>query len=246
MGAGEGIDVGATEPVQQVGSGGGRTTPADLAAYQRVTGFHRLQGQPPAGQRLGIPVEDADAVPADAGGEMPGQLAEAAHQAGEPRCGRPEPGHDLVGAVDDVVADVVGVGAAAAGVLVVGGELGLDVALGRVAGQDCLADRLEVLRVHVQPVEVPVAHDRRRAAGLAIGPLDHGAEGGQVAVEPADHIQGLGLELGRPGQGLRLVPVGQRAGAAARVHALPPDSYRGWLCPLPMMPRSGDGPSQYK
>jgi hypothetical protein len=69
-----------------------------------------------------------------------------------------------------------------------------------VAGQDRLADRLEVLRVHVQPVKVSVAHDRRRAARLAVGPLDHGAEGGQVAIQPADHIQGLGLELRRAGQ----------------------------------------------
>jgi hypothetical protein len=41
-----------------------------------------------------------------------------------------QPGHDLVGAVDHVVIDVVGIGTAAAGVLI-RGELGLDVALDR-------------------------------------------------------------------------------------------------------------------
>ena len=234
MGAGEGIDVGAAEPVQQVGSGGRRTTPADLTAYQRITGLHRLQSQPPAGQRLGIPVEDANAMPADADGEMPRQLAEAARQAGEPRRGRAEPGHDLVGAVDDLVADVVGIGAATPGILAgpLRGEFGFDVAHGGVVIHDHLADRLELLGVHVQPVEVPVEGDRRRTAGLPIGPLEDGAEGGQVAVEPADHIQGLGLKLGRTGEGLRLIPVGQRAGPAARIHALAPDSDRDGCFPL--------------
>jgi hypothetical protein len=45
-------------------------------ADQRVAGFHRLLGRAPAGQRFGVAVDDADAVSADAGGEVPGQLPE--------------------------------------------------------------------------------------------------------------------------------------------------------------------------
>jgi len=75
-------------------------------------------------------------------------------------------------------------------------------------------------------MEVAVEHDRRRAAGLLVGPLEHGREGVRVAVQAADDIEGAGLQLSRLGKGLRLVPVGQRAGPAARIHALPP-----WRCP---------------
>jgi hypothetical protein len=57
-------------------------------------------------------------------------------------------------------------------------------------------------------VDVAVEHDRWWAAGLAVGPLQQGLEGGGVAVQAADDIEGVGLKLGRLGERLRLVPVG--------------------------------------
>jgi hypothetical protein len=161
-------------------------------------------------------VENPDAVPGHAGRQIPGQLAEAVHQAREPPGRGPEPGHDLVGAIDDVVAHVAGIGAAAAGVLG-GGQLRLDVALDRMLGQHRLSDRLEVVGVHIQPVEVTVAHDRR-PAGLLLGPLEHGPEARQVAVEAANDVQVAGLQQRWLGECLRLVPVGQRAGASPSFH----------------------------
>jgi hypothetical protein len=175
-------------------------------------------------------MHDTDAFAADTGGQEPGQLAHPPHQLWEPSRGPPQPGDDLVGAVDDVVTHVVGIGAAAAGVLV-GGELGLHVALGGVVGQDGLADGVEVVGVDVQPVEVPVEHDRRRPAGFALGPLQHLPQGDQVAVQTADHVQGVGLQPRRLGERLRPVPVAQRAGASAHVHALPPDEPDMATCP---------------
>jgi hypothetical protein len=59
--------------------------------------------------------------------------------------------------------------------------------------QDRLADRLEVLGVDVQPVEVAAGHHRWRAGGLAVGPLEQGLEGGGVAVQATDDIEGVGL-----------------------------------------------------
>jgi hypothetical protein len=38
-------------------------------------------------------------------------------------------------------------------------------------------------------VGVAVEHDRGRAAGLAVGPLQQGSEGGRVAVQAADDIE---------------------------------------------------------
>jgi hypothetical protein len=81
---------------------------------------------------------------------------------------------------------------------------------------------VEVLGIDVQPMEVAVEHDRRRAAGFLVSPLEHGREGGGVAVQAADDIEGVDLQLRRLGERLRLVPVGQRAGPSARIHALPP------------------------
>jgi len=42
-------------------------------------------------------------------------------------------------------------------------------------------------------VDVAVEHDRGWAAGLAVGPLEQGPEGGGVAVEATDDIEGVGL-----------------------------------------------------
>jgi hypothetical protein len=130
------------------------------------------------------------------------------------------------GAVDHVVVDVGGIGAATPGGLVLGGQLGFHVAFDGVVGQDRLADCAEVVGVDVQPMEVAVEHDRRRAAGLLLGPLEHGREGGGVAVQAADDIEGVGLQLGWLGERLRLVSVGQRAGPAARIHAFLPGGLR--------------------
>jgi hypothetical protein len=99
------------------------------------------------------------------------------------------------------------------------GQLGFHVALDGVVGQDRRADAAEVVGVDVQPMEVAVEHDRWRVVGLLVGPLEHGREGGGVAVQAADDIEGVGLQLGGLGERLRLVPVGQRAGPAARIHA---------------------------
>jgi hypothetical protein len=52
-----------------------------------------------------------------------------------------------------------------------------------------------------------------------VGSLEHGREGGGVAVQAADDIEGVGLHLRRLGERLRLVPVSQRADPAARTHA---------------------------
>src|SRR4029450_13024630 len=101
-----------------------------------------------------VPVEDPDPFPADAGREMAGQLAEAgAPPRGMPRGGGgaegelggggrgggAEPNDDLVGAFDDVVVDVAGIGATTPGGLVLRGQLGFHVALDGVVGQDRLA-----------------------------------------------------------------------------------------------------------
>jgi hypothetical protein len=75
------------------------------------------RAQPPAGQGFRVAVEDPNPPATNAGGEIAGQVAEAVDQLGELAGGGAQPGHDLIGAVDDVVADVVGVGAAAAGAL---------------------------------------------------------------------------------------------------------------------------------
>src|SRR5215216_1869452 len=95
------------------------------------------------------------------------------HVAGESLGSSPQPGHDLVGAVYDSVVDVVGVGAAAPAILL-GGELRLDVALGGVVGEDCLADRQKVLGVDVKPMEVAVEHGGRLAVRLKFHPLKDG------------------------------------------------------------------------
>jgi hypothetical protein len=171
-------------------------------------------------------MENPDPFAADAGGDVAGQLAEASDQLGELPGGGAEPGDDLIGAVDHVVADVIGIGAATPGGLVLGGQLGFHVALDGVVGQDRLADRAEVVGVDVQPMEVAVEHDRRRAVGLLVGPLEHGREGSGVAVQAADDIEGVGLQLGWLGERLRLVSVGQRAGPAARIHAFLPGGLR--------------------
>jgi hypothetical protein len=170
-------------------------------------------------------VDDADAFAGDAGGQVSGQRIHPPHQIREPCGGRAQPRDDLVGAVDDVVADVVGVGAATPHVFL-GGELGLDVALDRAAGQDSLADGAKVVGIGVQPVEVPVEHDRRRATGFAVGQVQHGPQGEQVAVQAADHVQGVGLQPRRLGEDLRLGPVAERAGASANLHT-PPSTLQG-------------------
>jgi hypothetical protein len=45
----------------------------------------------------------------------------------------------------------------------------------------------------VQPVEVAVEHDRGWAAGFAVSPLEQGLQGGGIAVQATDDIDGVGL-----------------------------------------------------
>jgi hypothetical protein len=50
-----------------------------------------------------------------------------------------------------------------------------------------------------------------------VGSLEQGSEGGRVAVQAADDIEGVGLQPGRLGERLRLVPVGRASARCGNV-----------------------------
>jgi len=128
-------------------------------------------------------VKDADPLPSNAGRDVPRQRPQAAHQLREPCRRRLQPTDDLVGALHDVVADVVRIGAAAPGFLLgpFDGELGLNVPLGGWWAKTAWL----IARKSSGSTGVAVEHDRRRPIGLVGSPLEHGLEGGAVAVPAA-------------------------------------------------------------
>jgi endoglucanase len=128
VGAGEHRHLRTAEPVLHPLRRRRLAAPAGQLPHGGIGRLHRLQSEPPSGQRLRIAVDDADPLAADARGQVAGQRAASPDQFDEPRRGLAEPRHDPVGALDHGVADVVGIGAAAPGVHL-RCQLGFDVAL---------------------------------------------------------------------------------------------------------------------
>ena len=166
----------------------------------------------PARERLGVSMHDADTHAAHLCDEPGGQCAEAGAQGREPTRSLPQALDDPVRALDLGIADKFGITAAAACVSVVAGKLGLDVAAQRGVPQHLLVDRGKRGRVHVEPVEVAVEHQRHGIA-LAGGAVQDRRQRRTVAVEAADHVERPGLELREMRQVGRRIPVRKRATA---------------------------------
>ena len=171
----------------------------------------RLFAKAPAGQTVGVAMDNPDAHTAHPGHQGHRQGHQSCRQFRMPARGGGQHAHDRVRARDIGVTDVIGITATATGSAVYGQKFGFDIAAYRVMRQHHAVDPLEARIVGVEPVEVAVEHQAR--ARFAIDHAQQGIQRERIAIEAAGHIQRLGRKLRRPRQRLRAVAVRQGAGA---------------------------------
>ena len=120
-----------------------------------------------------------------------------------------------------VIRNGLGVGAATAGRGIVRGDLGFDIAAQRAMLQHAPLDLRKVSGVSVKPVKVTVEHESRGKGLLRSHVLDR-IQRQRVAVQPADDVQHVGGDVGRPREHSWRVTVRWRAGPPRAVGAPAP------------------------
>src|SRR6267378_152943 len=171
----------------------------------------RLLRELPAGERFGVAVDDADAQTPDFSDKVRGQDGKALAQF-RIRAGCPaQAPENLVRALHFGVAHPFRVRAAAARAGIRAGDFGFYVAAQGRVPKDSLVDGFEFRRVYVEPVEIAVEDERR------VLPPRHGKnrfEREGIAVESADDVERLRLEVRRAREDRGRVTVVARTGPA--------------------------------
>ena len=165
----------------------------------------------PAGERFGVAVRDADAQAPDFSDKVHGQDAQALAQVRMPARGLAKPLEDFVRSLDLGFADPIRVAAAATGSRILARDLGLDIAAERRVPQNRFVDRAKSFRIHVEPVEIAVEDERGVFASREI---EDRLEREGIAVEPADDVERLRLEVRGPREDRGRVTVVARTGPA--------------------------------
>ncbi len=169
----------------------------------------RILRKAPAGERRRIAMHDADAQIADARGHVRREPADTRALCRHIGGGSPQIVQDFIRARDHAVIDMVGIGAAAAGADVGRArDLGLDIAADRAMAGDAPRDLGEPIGRCVEPMKIAVEDD-----GRVFGfrqPLDC-LERRQIAVQPADDVEHVRLDLRRAAERRRIVAIIERA-----------------------------------
>ena len=167
---------------------------ADIGEPAHVGGIvERVVSEAPAGERAGVAVHDADPQTPDPCHQMHGQRAEPGACMGAGL--RAQLTQDDVGTVHRTGVDVGRIGAAAAGAdIAFAGDFGFDIAAQRAIGRDGAFDLLEPAGLGVEPVEIAIEDQHRRAALPGRQELDR-LKRGEIAVKAADDVERVGGEI---------------------------------------------------
>jgi hypothetical protein len=159
----------------------------------------------PSGQRFEIPMHDGHTISADPGNQVHRKRRERERDTRlcPRRCSQAR--HDPVGPLDLGITDPFGIGTATTSLRVDCGNFGFDVTAGRAMFKYPAIDRDEALALGVEPIEVPIEHER--CFGLAGAHLGNGIERLLVTVQTANDVNGFCLEIGRAHEHARVVAI---------------------------------------
>ena len=207
MAAGEDVDIGTAELVQQ--------GCLCLGVVQPVL------SKVPTGQRLRIAMHDADAGAPDQRQRMhrQGTQQHALQRLGQRRFAQLF--QYLVGAFDLGIRHVVGIAAATAEAGIVGRQFGFDIAAQRDMAQHAAVDVGKNCGVGVEPVKVAI--EDQRGGRFYGGDALHRVQCFRIAVQAADHIQRVCRKIRRAPEYCGTIAItGRAAAAGANAHASAP------------------------
>ena len=156
-----------------------------------------LDREPPAGQRLGIAVDDTDTLAPHIDNGVHRQLPDLANKSLLQGGALTKAFDNRVGAVDGSLVHIGWIGASAANVFITV-QLRFDISLNRRMCQNSLIDFIETVAIDIEPVEISVK-EQADLATIALLSLLHRQDFVQrldVSVEPTDDEKRFGTELG--------------------------------------------------